>query len=66
MIKIKWGRLVNNHNYPSYVSNTIIGKIFGIDGSSVRRLYLKRFDEWNNRRSITRKQSLILSQLPIR
>ena len=47
MIKIKWGRLVNNSNHTAFVSNAVIGKVFGIDGSSVRRLYMKRFEQLN-------------------
>ena len=43
MIILKWHRLVDNHNLPSYVSYATIGKLFGIDGSSVRRLVLNRF-----------------------
>ena len=43
MIMIKWGKPVTNSNHTAFVSNAIIGKIYGIDGSSVRRLYLSRF-----------------------
>ena len=43
MIMIKWGKPVTNSNHTAFVSNSIIGKIYGIDGSSVRRLYLSRF-----------------------
>ena len=40
MIALKWHRHVENPHYPAYVSNAVIGKVFGIDGSSVRRLYM--------------------------
>ena len=43
MIMIKWGKLVTNTNHTAYLYNAVIGKLFGIDGSSVRRLYIKRF-----------------------
>lgn len=36
MILIKWGKSVTSQNNPAFVSNAIIGKIYGIDGSSVR------------------------------
>ena len=39
MIKIKWGKLVTDSYHTAFVSNAVIGKIYGIDGSSVRRLY---------------------------
>ena len=40
MIRIKWGKWVANPNEPSFVSYDILGKIYGIDGSSVRRLVM--------------------------
>ncbi len=43
MIKIKWGKLVTYSYHTAFVSNAVIGKIYGIDGSSVRRLYKQRF-----------------------
>ena len=43
MIKLKWGRLVTEPINPAFLSNSVIGKLYKIDGSSVRRLYLKRF-----------------------
>ena len=43
MILIKWGKPVTHPGHIAFVSNAIIGKIYGIDGSSVRRLYLSRF-----------------------
>ena len=36
MIKLKFGKLVANANHFSYVSNNVLGKIFGISGSKVR------------------------------
>ena len=50
MIKIKWGRLITNPNHPSYVAYSVIGKIYGIHGSSVQRLIMKRFDELSENR----------------
>ena len=45
MIKLKWGRLVTEPINPAFLSNSVIGKLYKIDGSSVRRLYLKRFQQ---------------------
>ena len=42
MMRVKWGRLVDSLDYPSYLSFAVVGKVFGIDGSSVRRLILRR------------------------
>ena len=36
MIRIKWGKLVNSLKHTSFVSYASVGKIYGIDGSSVR------------------------------
>ena len=36
MIRIKWGKLVDSLNHTSFVPYATIGKIYGIDGSSVR------------------------------
>ena len=55
MITLKWHRLVDSPDHPAYVSNSAIGKIFGIDGSSVRRLYIKRFKELDSIKVLTRK-----------
>ena len=41
MILLKWGNPVESPNNPAFLSNNVIGKIYGIDGSSVRRLYMK-------------------------
>ena len=55
MIVLKYRKLVDSPDHPAYVSNSTLGKIFGIDGSSVRRLYLKRFKELNSIKVLTRK-----------
>lgn len=41
MIILKYHRLVDSQDHPSFVPNHVLGKVFGIDGSSVRRLILK-------------------------
>jgi hypothetical protein len=43
MIIIKWGKYAKDSNQVSFVSYSVVGKVFGIDGTSVRRMVLKRF-----------------------
>ena len=45
IIKLKFGSLVVAENSKSYVSNKILGKLFKVSGSKIRRLYLERFDK---------------------
>ena len=45
MIMLKWGKNVTEPIKPAFLSNKVIGKLYKIDGSSVRRLYMKRFKE---------------------
>ena len=45
MIRIKWGGYRANNDQPSYIAYSVLGKIFGVDGSSARRLVLKRLQE---------------------
>ena len=35
-IKLKFGRLVTEAGHPSYVSNRVLGKIFGMSGEKIR------------------------------
>ena len=35
MIMLKWGKYVTKCIYPAFLSNKVIGKLYGIDGSSV-------------------------------
>ena len=57
MIKLKFGKLVANANQMSYVSNNVLGKIFGVSGSKIRSLYMGYFDK------IKRKDQPLLAQL---
>ena len=43
IIKLKFGRLVDEAGHTSFVSNRILGKIFGMSGEKIRRAYLARF-----------------------
>lgn len=45
MIILKWHRRVADPSQRSFVSYATLGKVFDIDGSSARRLVLKRFQE---------------------
>ena len=44
MILLKWRKNIKTLDEPSFVSYKVIGKLFGIDGSSVRRLIKDRID----------------------
>ena len=44
MIILRYHGMVYSDDQPAYVSYKTLGKVFGIDLSSVRRLILKRFD----------------------
>ena len=41
IIKLKFGGLVERADYPSYVSNAKLAKLFKPSGSTSRRLYLR-------------------------
>ena len=43
MIKIKFGKEATHHHHLSFVSNKLMGKIFGCSGSKIRQLYLAHF-----------------------
>ena len=57
MISLKWGKNATTPEQTSYASYSVIGQIFGIDGSSARRLILKWFQERNSKKIRTRKQA---------
>ena len=56
MIILKYHRLVDSQDHISFVPYSIIGKVFGIDGSSVRRLMLRRFEDMIKEKMMTRKK----------
>ena len=43
MIKLKFGQEVSDHHHLSYVSNKLLGKLFGCSGSKIRQLYMAHF-----------------------
>lgn len=44
MLKLKFGAVVSSYPSTSYVSNRVLGKVFGVSASQVRRLYMQRFE----------------------
>ena len=43
LIKLKFGRLVESADHVQYVSNAILGKIFGVSAAKIRQVYQQRF-----------------------
>ena len=43
MIRLKFGRDVEDRYHTSYASNRLLGQLFGCSGSKVRQLYLAHF-----------------------
>ena len=58
MILIRYRMRAESPNQPSFVKYSVIGKVFGVDGSSVRRLILRRFLQMSQERMLTRKRRL--------
>ena len=44
LIKLKFGRLVTERGHQSFVSNQLLGRLFKVSGTQIRRLYLERFE----------------------
>ena len=49
ILKLKFGAVVTSYPSTSYVSNRVLGQIFGVSGSLIRKLYLQRFEENENK-----------------
>ena len=49
IIKLKFGKMVTSANHTSYISNRILGKLYGVSGSKVRRLYMDYFAAANKK-----------------
>ena len=43
IIRLKWGRLVQQADGPTLTSNAALGKVFGVSGQKIRQLYMARF-----------------------
>ena len=44
LIKLKYGKLVTSDKNTQYISNAVLGRIFGVSASKIRELYTKRFE----------------------
>ena len=45
IIRLKFGRLVTEIQHRSYVRDSILGKLFKVSTSTIRRLYKNRFEK---------------------
>ena len=45
LLKLKFGSIVTEHGHTSYVSDQVLGKLFGVSGTKIRSLYLQRFEK---------------------
>ena len=43
IIKLKWGRLVEDAAGPTFTSDAALGKVFGVSATKIRDLYKTRF-----------------------
>ena len=44
LLKLKFGAVVSELGHTSYLSDRVLGKLFGVSHSQIRRLYLARFE----------------------
>ena len=40
LIKLKYGKLVTSDKNTQYISNAVLGRIFGVSASKIRELYM--------------------------
>ena len=45
IIRLKFGRLVTELQHRSYVSDALLGKLFKVSSSQIRRQYTARFEK---------------------
>ena len=45
LIRLKWGRLVDDASGPTLTSNAALAKVFRVSTSKIRELYMSRFNE---------------------
>ena len=45
IIRLKWGQLVTEGSGPTFTSNAALGKVFKVSSSTIRRLYIGRFEK---------------------
>ena len=61
ILKLKFGKIVTSIDHTSYVSNHILGKIFGVSTFKIRQLYMARF-EAIKRQNMTFAEKMQLAQ----
>ena len=44
LLKLKFGSLVTERGHRSYVSNQMLGHLFKVSATQIRRIYLDRFE----------------------
>ena len=44
LLKLKFGSIVTKLGHTSYISDRVLGKVFGVSASKIRSLYLARFE----------------------
>ena len=44
LLKLKFGSLVTERGHRSYVSNQMLGQLFKVSATQIRRIYLDRFE----------------------
>ena len=49
IIKLKFGKMVTSANNTTYISNRVLGKLYGVSGSKIRQLYLTHFAAANKK-----------------
>ena len=45
LLKLKFGKIVTEPGHIAYVSNTVLGKIFGVSEKQIRSIYKSRFEK---------------------
>ena len=45
ILKLKFGAVVTSQPSTAYATNQALGKVFGVSGSQIRRLYMTRFEQ---------------------
>ena len=49
IIKLKFGKMVTSANNTTYISNRVLGKLYGVSGSKIQQLYLTHFAAANKK-----------------
>ena len=49
IIKLKFGKMVTSNNNATYISNRILGKLYGVSSTKIRELYMTHFAAANKK-----------------